>query len=252
MVSHRWARPEWHRTIDSTNLAVVADPRPGRVVVADHQSAGQGRRGRVWMAPPGTSLAVSVAVRAPSAELIGWVPLLTGVAVQRALAEQAVPLTTQLKWPNDVLVAPGGSGRAGKVCGVLASAQHGMVVIGAGLNIDQGDDELPVASATSWRLARGGSPLPTQVRQTWLNSYLAHLAALLDTLSEDSHAVRSAYIALCSTIGEDVVIDLPVGRAHGRASDIDPHGGLVLQRGSRRSVHHAGDVVHLLPGAGSG
>ena len=55
----RWAAQERHGTIGSTNTEALADPRVGRVVVADHQSAGQGRLGRQWESPPGTGLACS-------------------------------------------------------------------------------------------------------------------------------------------------------------------------------------------------
>ncbi len=245
MVRQGWARPQWHSTIDSTNLALLADLQPGRVLVADHQSAGQGRRGRQWVAPPGTSLAVSVAVNAPPLALIGWVPLLAGVAVQRALVEHEYPLDAEVKWPNDVLIAADGLGRPGKVCGVLASVQGPVVVIGVGLNIDQSDAELPVPSATSWRLARDGSPLPPSVRATWLEAYLRHLAGLLETLDQDPDAARAAYIEVCCTLGHDVAIDLAMTTVRGRACGIDRDGALILAHGGRRSAHHAGDVVHL-------
>lgn len=245
MVRQEWARPLWHSTIDSTNLALLADPRPGAVVVADHQSAGQGRRGRSWVAPPGTSLAVSVAISAPPSALIGWVPLLAGVAVQRALAEHEYPVLAEVKWPNDVLVSADTPGRPGKVCGVLASVSGAAVVVGTGLNIDQGGAELPVPNATSWRLARDGSPLPYSVRTTWLEAYLAHLGVLLETLDEDPDSAREAYTQACSTLGKDVAIELAAGRVNGRAVGIDRDGALILDEGDRRSTHHAGDVVHL-------
>ncbi|MGC1207927.1 MAG: biotin--[acetyl-CoA-carboxylase] ligase [Ornithinimicrobium sp.] len=245
MVRQVWARPQWHSTVDSTNLALLADPKPGRIVVADHQRAGQGRRGRAWVAPPGTSLAVSVAVSAPRPALIGWVPLLAGVAVQRALGEHAFPVQAEVKWPNDVLVSAGAPGRPGKVCGVLASVHDDAVVVGAGLNIDQSEAELPVPTATSWRLARDGSPLPYAVRTSWLQAYLAHLGALLETLDEDPDAARAAYTQACSTLGNDVAIELSAGTVAGRACGIDRDGALILDEGDRRSIHHVGDVVHL-------
>ncbi len=245
MVRQAWARPQWHSTIDSTNLALLADPQPGRVVVADHQSAGQGRRGRQWVTPAGAALAVSVAVPAPVPLLIGWVPLLAGVAVQRALVEHEYPLRAELKWPNDVLVVPNGPGRPGKVCGVLASVQGSQVVVGVGLNIDQGAEDLPVPSATSWRLGRDGSPLPRSVRASWLEAYLTHLADLLHGLSEDPEAARSAYLEVCCTLGQEVAVQLTSTTVRGQASGIDRDGALVVAHGGRRSVHHAGDVVHL-------
>jgi len=246
VVRQQWARPEWHATIDSTNLAVMSDPQPGRVVVAEHQSAGLGRRGRTWTAPPGRSLAVSVAVTTPAPDLLGWVPLLAGVAVQRALAMSEPALTAELKWPNDVLIPPGPGMRPGKVCGVLAAATPESVVIGVGLNIDQTADELPVPTATSWALAGGQPRLPDGLRAAWLTSYLEQLSVLLHDLGQDPEKSRSTYLRVCSTIGRNVSIELPGGAVeHGMATDVDARGALVLTNDGHWSVHHAGDVVHL-------
>lgn len=253
MEAHRWAPPEWHATIDSTNLAVLADPTPGRVVVAEHQSAGQGRRGRAWTAPPDTSLAITVAVSAPPPGLIGWVPLVAGLAVVRALSSSRYAVSAGLKWPNDVLVLEGTTWR--KVCGVLAQvapaahAAQAVVVLGAGVNIDQSRDQLPVPTATSWRLARGGAVLPDGTRQAWVVDYLAHLAQLLDTLRQDPDQVRAAYRACCRTLGQQVRVDLPGETSvSGVATGIDDSGALVVEGRHGTSRHHAGDVVHLRRG----
>lgn len=268
MEAHRWAHPQWWPSIGSTQTEVLADPVPGRVVVADHQSAGQGRRGRVWTAPPDTALAISVAVPAPAPEVLGWVPLLTGLAVARALRSSRYAVPAQLKWPNDVLVPDQGAqvqdAGWGKVCGVLAQvvpapapatapadrAGHAgaVVVLGAGLNIDQTRDQLPVASATSWRLARGGAVLPDGTRQAWVADYLATLADLLDELRADPAAVRTAYLERCRTLGAAVRVELPDGRTvEGVAADVEASGALRVRGDHGATVHHAGDVVHVRP-----
>jgi BirA family transcriptional regulator, biotin operon repressor / biotin---[acetyl-CoA-carboxylase] ligase len=251
--AHRWARPEWHHSIDSTNLAVLADPRPGRVVVADHQSAGQGRRGRSWSAPPGACLAVSVAVRAPEAPLLGWVPLAAGLAVVGALTGSRYAVDAALKWPNDVLVPDGADRR--KVCGILAQVVPaagggaGVVVVGTGLNVDQERADLPVDTATSWRLARGGAVLPEDARATWLEDYLRRLARLLEDLATGPEAVRTAYRRQCLTLGQRVRVHLPDGSVEeGTARDVDPSGALVVEGPAGMRHHHAGDVVHLRHG----
>lgn len=177
---------------------------------------------------------------------MGWVPLIAGVAVQRALANTEPALTAALKWPNDVLVSPGPGIRGGKVCGVLASATPVSVVIGAGLNIDQTADELPVHTATSWALASGQTVLPAGLRQAWLTAYLEHLSFLLHDLDHDLEKVRSLYVGVCATIGESVSIELPGGGLqHGVATTVDTDGALVLTQEGRTTTYHAGDVVHL-------
>ncbi|MGB3185936.1 MAG: biotin--[acetyl-CoA-carboxylase] ligase [Ornithinimicrobium sp.] len=250
MVEHRWARPQWHSTIDSTHRVLLADPVPGAVVVADYQSAGQGRRGRVWSAPPGTSLAVSVAVPSVRSDWIGWVPLLAGLAVSRAVNQCGYGVRARLKWPNDVLVTGPGESEPRKVCGVLAAARPGVVVIGAGLNIDQRREQLPTAAATSWALA-AGIALPHEIRFRWLNAYLDHLARLLDDLA-DGVQMRLSYREACSTIGQQVRIDLSGGRTiSGGAVDIDADGALLVRTERGELAFHAGDVIHLRPVADS-
>lgn len=255
-----WSAPEWHPSIDSTNLQALRDPRPGRVIVADHQSAGLGRRGRSWTAPPDTSIAVTAVVPATDPGLIGWVPLVAGLAVAQAVADSRYAVRTALKWPNDVLVPDPGAApvaatdgvRWAKVCGVLSQAVGGVIVLGAGLNVDQTRDQLPVATATSWRLARGGpdgkltGPLPEGTREQFVTDYLARLAHWMDTLVSDPGAVRTAYTQQCVTLGQVVAVHQPDGSQRlGTAVAVDPTGALEVDGGGRRSVHLAGDVVHV-------
>src|SRR5579864_1386161 len=111
----------------STNadlLARAADGAPeGTVLAAEEQRAGRGRMGRAWVSPPRGALTFSVLLRpgaVPPARL-GWLPLLTGVAVTSAVRE-VTAVDARLKWPNDVLV------RAAKLAGILAEASGGAVV----------------------------------------------------------------------------------------------------------------------------
>lgn len=260
----RWEPPEEHATLASTQTEVLLDPRVGRVVVADHQSAGQGRRGRTWSSPPGTGMAISAVLPAPGPAVLGWVPLVAGLAVRRALLDSRWTLTTALKWPNDVLVeqrggevedgqivdrSAEGCGRAGKLAGILAQVHGDVVVVGTGLNVDHDEATLPVPGATSWRLCRGGAVLPEEARGAFLQDYLRHLADLHDELVQgDPGVVRTAYRQACSTLGRPVLVHLPDGgTVEGTAVDVADDGALVVQGPGGRSVHHAGDVEHLRP-----
>ena len=123
---------------DSTNSRLLADPPPddGRIPVlaADRQTAGRGRRGRVWQSWPGAGLTFSVLWRfAPGAPLPGGLSLVVGLAVARALEELGVE-GVQLKWPNDVLV------NGHKIAGILIELVSGRgqplaAVIGVGINL---------------------------------------------------------------------------------------------------------------------
>jgi BirA family biotin operon repressor/biotin-[acetyl-CoA-carboxylase] ligase len=139
----RFGCPHRHyRRIDSTNsrareLAAAGAPH-GTVVTAAEQTAGRGRQGRTWTAPPDKALLYSAIVR-PLEERHMVLPLAVPVAVCEA-AEQLNPdLECKVKWPNDIHV----EGR--KLAGVLIEArpQDGWAVIGVGLNISVSREEFP-------------------------------------------------------------------------------------------------------------
>ena len=249
-----WQLIDVHDSLDSTNLEAMRDPRSWRVVVADHQSAGRGRMSRQWQAPAGAAIAVSCVVPMPSdrASEWGWLPLLSGMAMAQALGEVA-DVSGRLKWPNDVLVQErAGEGAVGagpwlKICGVLCEMVPGggLVVIGAGANIDQTRGELPVETATSLALCGAGRVR----REDVIAGYLAVLAELHHAWSEGGGALeglRAAYRMWCLTIGLEVDVHQPGGRVvRGIATGVDDAGRLVVQVGGSSTAHAAGDVVHV-------
>jgi BirA family transcriptional regulator, biotin operon repressor / biotin---[acetyl-CoA-carboxylase] ligase len=234
-----WRSLEVHADLGSTNAEAARTGQPWHVVVADHQSAGRGRMGRAWEAPPGTSIAVSALLPAPPAHP-GWLPLLAGLAVARGFAEVA-GVHPGLKWPNDVLVEEDGWR---KVCGILCEVHEQGIVVGIGANVDQTRDELPVDTATSLRLC-GGADVR---REQLIGSVLAHLAALHADLTEGGVALgaaRTAYRKSCRTLGLDVDLHLGgdrVQRAH--ALEVDEEGRLVVRGEAGEYAVAAGDVVH--------
>jgi BirA family biotin operon repressor/biotin-[acetyl-CoA-carboxylase] ligase len=134
-----------HRLTDSTNerakeLAAAGAPH-GTLVTADEQTAGRGRQGRVWTAPPRSAVLMSVVLR----ELDERLPLTAAVALCDAL-----PVEAAIKWPNDVWI----EGR--KVAGILVEGrpQEGWAVLGLGVNVSTERFPAELAeSATSLRLA---------------------------------------------------------------------------------------------------
>src|SRR4051812_19005219 len=155
-------RVEVEEATPSTNALVAerarAGEEPGLVVVTEHQTAGRGRLDRVWETPARSSLTFSVLLRPDlPAESWPWLPLLTGYAVQAALADRLPDIA--LKWPNDVLVDDGGDGPGRKVAGILVeridTPAGPVAVVGVGINVDQTLEELPVALATSVSLETG-------------------------------------------------------------------------------------------------
>jgi BirA family biotin operon repressor/biotin-[acetyl-CoA-carboxylase] ligase len=120
-----FGRP-YHYAVEtgSTQRLLPEDAPHGAVAVAEHQTEGRGRLGRVWVDEPGTGLALSVALRPPP-PVARWpeLTLVAARAVAGAIGEEAT-----IKEPNDVLVG----GR--KVAGVLAEASA-HIVLGIGVNL---------------------------------------------------------------------------------------------------------------------
>ena len=118
-----------HKETDSTNdrarELAQAGAAHGTTVTADHQLAGRGRQGRVWVAPPGRSLICSVVLREPPRLL----PLAAGLAVADTVSKYADD--PRLKWPNDVLLDQR------KVAGILAEGRpaEGWAIVGVGINV---------------------------------------------------------------------------------------------------------------------
>lgn len=240
-------------TTDSTNAdvlaAVAADPQAWphlSALLTTDQRAGRGRLDRTWVAPPGAALAVSVLVRVDDlpAHARGWIPLIAGAAMTRAVAAQLPGSdTVRLKWPNDVLVD------GAKISGILAEVVPGhpdAVVIGAGVNTRMSRADLPVATATSFA-AIGHDSDDDRLLADYLAALDEQLGALLRTNGDAGAAgVRAEVEALCATLGKEVEVSLPGGRIlAGRAQRIDEDGRLVVASGVEEIPVSAGDVVHV-------
>lgn len=217
-------------------------------VVTTSQTAGRGRLGRVWQAPPGTSLAASVLLHPQDvqlhSDLYGWLPLIAGLAMSRAVKALLPDRAVSLKWPNDVLI------EHKKVSGLLCELlPNGSVVVGAGVNLTIPDDALPVPHATSLMLMGALGPAE-ELADLVLSNYLRELAQLWEELktAEGSSGIRSAVSTACSTLGKAIRLSLPDGtQEYGTALSLDVDGRLRIRRDSDGGVEAvaAGDVTHV-------
>jgi BirA family transcriptional regulator, biotin operon repressor / biotin---[acetyl-CoA-carboxylase] ligase len=241
----------------STNADVAAAARSGvaegLVIVAERQTGGRGRLGRVWESPPRAGIAVSALLRpaeVPAARL-GWLPLLAGVALAEAVRRLS-EVDAVLKWPNDLLVRHDGAERAERKCaGILAeSLPDGAIVLGIGLNTTLREHELPRPDATSLALAGAAcvdrDPLLRAILRAVEEWYARWRRPAGDP---DASGLRAAYELHCGTLGRQVEVRLPGDRLlRGRAEAIDAEGRLVVLPGredGERVPVAAGDVVHL-------
>lgn len=232
-------------SVDARSLAVHNSLPHFTVLATTNQTAGRGRLGRTWVAPPGTTIAVSVLLAPDGATLdrLGWVPLIAGLAMCRAVRGLLPERAVGLKWPNDVQVG----GR--KISGILGEVVPGRaaVVIGAGLNLTMAEHELPVPTATSLTLEGADD---ADLIDRALAAYLGELHTVIGEFVASGYdaeaGLRAAVRDACTTIGAHVRIDRPEGDLRGRAVDLDGDGRLVIERdeGGRVAVA-VGDVTHV-------
>ncbi|HEY2175151.1 MAG TPA: biotin--[acetyl-CoA-carboxylase] ligase [Mycobacteriales bacterium] len=232
----------------STNadLAAAAERGAGEgaVLVAESQTAGRGRLHRDWTSPPRAGLTFSILLRPDDVPTTrwGWLPLLAGVSVARAVARFG-EVEARLKWPNDVLVGPDRR----KAAGLLAQVAGGAVVVGIGLNVTTRADELPEGATSLAASGASGTDRDPLLR------------AILRAVAEDYRRWRDAggdaersglaatYDGLSDTLGREVVVTLPAGEPiRGVAGAIADDGRLVVtgEGGKARAVA-AGDVTHV-------
>jgi BirA family biotin operon repressor/biotin-[acetyl-CoA-carboxylase] ligase len=191
--------------------------RVGHIVVADQQTAGRGRLGRVWASPPGGLYATFIV---PSDRLLA---LRAGVAAARAL--EAIGVAVRLKWPNDLVVSER------KLGGILIEADADVARVGVGINLAS----RPPGEATSLLDLGARTDRDALVR------------AIHDELArEESEAViLDSYRTRSATLGRRVRVDAGAGRTlDGRAVGIDALGRLLVETQDGVDVVSCGDCLH--------
>ena len=246
LAASRFDDVRWVDETGSTNADLLAlareGAREGSVLVAEHQTAGRGRAGRTWIAPPGASLLLSVLVR-PAPHVAGRASMAMGLAAADAI-EAIAAFRPRLKWPNDLVWPGDGSKPDRKLAGILAeahwpSANDVAVVIGIGLNVNW-PRELPldlIDIATAVNHIAGHDV----ERDSLLVELLLNLERRYGTL--ESGELLDAWRTSSATLGRRVRVDLGKETIEGLASDITDEGHLLVDG----RVVTVGDVVHLRP-----
>lgn len=238
----RWVAETGSTNADVHQLALAGEPE-GVVLVADHQRAGRGRRGRSWQDQPDSSLMLSVLFRPKlAADELGVIT--TAVALAMAEACGVVcGIEPTLKWPNDLVV------EHGKLAGVLAEgviidAAVEAVVVGIGVNVNWAEN--PPDGGVALNHITGGEV----DRRALLGAFLDALGGHYDDCgnAEGRRRLRDRYLQRSATVGRRVRVELVEDTLAGTATDVTVAGHLVLQteEGPVRTIT-AGDVVHLRP-----
>ncbi len=237
-----------YRSIGSTNdvareLAAQGAPQ-GTLVIAEEQTAGKGRLGRRWLAPPGTSLLISLLFRphflAPyQAQRL---TMICSLAVVDAV-HKVTGLLAAIKWPNDIVVQ---GKKAGGILTELGATgdrlDYAVVGLGLNVNLDFGAVEAVgelVATATSLSQELGQEV-----------SRLALLWRILENVEgryqrlEAGELPQDEWASHLVTLHNHIIVDTPQGVVEGWAEGVDADGALILRTrcGERQRVL-AGDVT---------
>jgi len=199
----------------------------GTVVIADSQTAGKGRLGRVWLSPAGVNLYCSVVLRPPISPVAACqLTFLSVVAVARAI-ENCTSLKPQIKWPNDILI----NGK--KVAGLLnemnaETEKVNFVVLGIGVNLNVRLSDLGCElrhPATSL-LEEGGVEVD---RAVFARSLLTELDRLYDGfLREGDGPVRAEWMERSSISGRSVRVSCGARAFTGVVQGVDSFGALLV------------------------
>jgi BirA family biotin operon repressor/biotin-[acetyl-CoA-carboxylase] ligase len=240
-VLHAFDRLE--STNDEARRLAEQGAAAGAVVVAGEQLKGRGRHGRAWASPPG-NLYASLLLR-PQGTLAeaAQLSLVASLALAEALIALAPPAAdVRVKWPNDVLV------RGAKVAGLLLESaaasdeRVGWLIIGSGVNIASAPAHTPYPATA---LRHEGFPPITPLDM--LARYLCMLDGSLGRWRAGGFAaVRPAWLALGSGVGDRVRLRLGREEVAGRFLDVTDQGALlVAQDGAPRRQITAGELLFV-------
>jgi BirA family transcriptional regulator, biotin operon repressor / biotin---[acetyl-CoA-carboxylase] ligase len=221
-------------TNDRARELAAAGAAHGTIVTAAEQTAGRGRQGRTWTAPPGKALLYSALLR-PLEERHAALPLAVPLAVCAAAEELQPGIECRVKWPNDVWL------EELKLAGVLIEArpQDGWAVIGIGLNLSISTEEFPPElreTATSLLDSNASSPTPTLLpASNVLSRHLEHW------VEADQATVLSSWRERDALRGREVAWDGGSGVADG----VDDRGFLIVRTVAGDRVALGAGEVHL-------
>jgi BirA family biotin operon repressor/biotin-[acetyl-CoA-carboxylase] ligase len=206
---------------EAATLAAAGCPS-GTAVVAEEQTAGQGRHGHSWHSEPGAGLYVSVVLRLPlPPDSLPVLTLALGLATAETIA-RATDLDPDLRWPNDVMLGDR------KTAGILVQLVDSVAIAGLGVNVNHPAFPPEIAAeATSLRLASGRP----HSREDLLICLLPTIDSFCRMLLEggrhpilDQFARRSSYVH-----GKRVRVEQPGGIVTGTTAGLDPAGFLKLR-----------------------
>jgi BirA family biotin operon repressor/biotin-[acetyl-CoA-carboxylase] ligase len=230
--------------VGSTNVEALARAAQGERgplwIVAQRQTAGRGRSGRVWASEPGNLYAsLLLEVRCPPA-VVAQLALLAGVATVEAVAKAGNGMLKglRLKWPNDVLL--GQAKCAGILAESLTNPASVVAVIGIGINLAWHPHEL---SRAATNLAAHGASITPEAMLVALDGAMQRWLSVWDAGAGFAQ-VRAAWLERAGPVGETCTVNTGTEQIAGAFLGIDRSGSMLLrdQEGRQRAVTF-GDVA---------
>ncbi len=222
----------WDRlasTNDVAARAATSRANDGLAVFAEEQTAGRGRRGRHWSAPPRSSILLSVLIF-PTGPLDdpAWLTALGAVAVAEVVTE-FTGADARIKWPNDVRVD------RRKVAGILVERGPGAVV-GIGLNVNVAEADFPpeLADSATSLLRLAGKPFDRSEVARRLLRRLDDWYAL--GLESGPASLDAPIRSRSEHLGRDVRVETSTGVVLGRLQQIEVGRGITLDADGDRSA----------------
>ncbi len=239
----------YYPTLNSTNTLAYSLAHDGSdewtVIIADSQSNGRGRQGRVWYSPPDTNIYTSFILKpAISYEHFPAISLLTGMVISIVI-EHFIDFKTELKWPNDVMT----NGK--KISGTLLELGNDFnnkpyIVVGIGININSDTKDYPQElfhSSTSMKVLTNKvfdrvailNHLYTLFFE-WYNIYCSH---------NGFNSIKEEYMRRFQMLDKHVTIESGAEKITGVVKGIDGYGRLVLKGSNDEIINIKSGDVHL-------
>lgn len=234
---------EYHQTIDSTNIRAkrLAEEgaHAGTLVVSDCQNAGRGRRGRIWVSPPGKNVFMSLILRPDILPVsASMLTLVAALAVHEGI-KNITGLETTIKWPNDIV--SGGK----KVCGILTEMSAELegvhyVVVGIGINVNMEEVPEDVSEmAVSLLMETGKRVRRSQLISAIMEAFEQYYKEFIT--QGDLSGLIDVYNKHMANAGREVRILDTAGEYTGRALGINEKGELLVEM-------QGGEVRHVISG----
>ncbi|MEG3586056.1 MAG: biotin--[acetyl-CoA-carboxylase] ligase [Actinomycetota bacterium] len=235
----------WVSSTGSTNSDLLEAGLKGAenlsVMIADHQTAGRGRRDREWISEENSALLMSVLFRThESTGHLSRYSMKLSLSACQVLHELGFD-QIRIKWPNDLIVNH--ENRTSKLAGVLAQTMshegQTLVVVGIGLNVISGNLKQSLPDRDVVALSEIDDP-PDRVLLA------AKILENLAVLEDNESIVLGKYTSVLDTLGRKVRIQTEKEEITGEAVTVTPTGSLIvdLDNGESKEIF-VGDVIHL-------